>query len=466
MSFIDTLIIIIFLTATVIFGLMQRKYNRSTDDYFLADRKLPWWMSMFSIVATETSVLTFISVPGLAYRGDWSFLQLAMGYILGRILVARFLLPGYYRSGVTSIYETLNEKFGLVIQRSASLLFLITRVLADGVRFLATAAIVQVITGWSITASVLVIGMVTLIYTFSGGIRAVVWIDSFQFILYLSGAIISILFIVMTVDSSAISFLTNALDNGRLTIFHFDGNIFLTPLNFFSAFIGGALLSFASHGADYLMVQRVLGCKNLSHAKKAMVGSGIFVFIQFTLFLLAGTLLFHFMDGAVLEKDREFSTFIVNYLPVGLRGVLLAGVLSAAMSTLSSSMNALASSTVMDWLKKRATLKLSQFVSLFWAGVLMTVALLFDESNSAVVIVGLKIASYTYGGLLSLFILAKIPYSIHRLAVLTGLVVSVAIVFLLQNLGIAWTWFIGISVLTNLITVAVMQTIIRHFFDD
>jgi len=209
------------------------------------------------------------------------------------------------------------------------------------------------------------------------------------------------------------------------------------------------------------MVQRVLGCKNLAHAKKAMVGSGIFVFIQFLIFLLAGTLLYHFMDGAQLDKDREFSTFIVNYLPVGLKGVLLAGVLSAAMSTLSSSMNALASSTVMDWMKKRATLKLSRTVSLIWAGVFMAVALSFDESDSAVIIVGLKIASYTYGGLLSLFILSKLQISISGWAVISGLTMSIAVVFLLQNLGLAWTWFIGISILTNLITVFLVQ-VTRH----
>ncbi len=461
MSTIDTIIIFIFLTLVVIFGLLQRKFIRSTDDYFLADRKLPWWMSMFSIVATETSVLTFISVPGLAYRGDWSFLQLAMGYIVGRILVARFLLAGYYQTGITSIYETLREKFGTVIQRMASFLFLTTRILADGVRFLATAVIVQVVTGWSIPVSVLVIGVVTLIYTFTGGIRAVVWIDSFQFILYLSGAVISIIYIILTTNGSFLTWLTEAHSGGRLTIFHFEGNPFFTPLHFISAFLGGALLSFASHGADYLMVQRVLGCKNLAHAKKAMVGSGIFVFIQFLIFLLAGTLLYHFMDGAQLDKDREFSTFIVNYLPVGLKGVLLAGVLSAAMSTLSSSMNALASSTVMDWMKKRATLKLSRTVSLIWAGVFMAVALSFDESDSAVIIVGLKIASYTYGGLLSLFILSKLQISISGWAVISGLTMSIAVVFLLQNLGLAWTWFIGISILTNLITVFLVQ-VTRH----
>jgi Na+/proline symporter len=217
-----------------------------------------------------------------------------------------------------------------------------------------------------------------------------------------------------------------------------------------SAIVGGALLSFSSHGVDYMMVQRVLGTRNLTAARKAMVGSGIFVFLQFGVFLLAGSLIYLLMGGVEIERDREFTTFIVDYLPVGLKGVLLAGVLSAAMSTLSSSINSLASSTVTDWLGGNQSIRRSQLVSLIWGLVLIAIALLFDESDSAIVIVGLQIASFTYGGLLGLFLLSKMKRDIHPVSLMVGLISSLLIVFYLKQVGIAWTWFIGISVVTNM----------------
>ena len=340
---------------------------------------------MFSIVATETSVLTFVSVPGLAYRGDWFFLQLAMGYILGRVLLSIFLLPQYFKGDITSIYEILGSRFGKPVQKTASGVFLITRLFADGVRFLATAVVVQVVTGWPIWLAVLIIGVVTMVYTLSGGIRTVLWVDTFQFVLYLVGGIIVIVFILHSAHFSGWEPLVEA---GKTRIFRFTTDNMFTDAWFFgSAFFGGVLLSFASHGADYMMVQRVLTCGNLSSARKAMIGSGFFVFLQFAVFLLAGSLIWVFTGGIELTKDRELSMFIVNHLPVGVRGILLAGVLSAAMSTLSSSINSLASSTIHDWMKKNISLKRSMLVSGIWAILLILLALLFDEGNTAVVIV-------------------------------------------------------------------------------
>ncbi len=417
---------------------------------------------MLSIVATETSVLTFISVPGLAYRQDWFFLQLALGYILGRILVSIFLLPQYFKTGITSIYEVLGTHFGRDIQKVASAVFLVTRILADGVRFLATAVIVQVVTGWSLPAAVLVIGLFTLSYTLLGGIRTVVWVDSFQFVLYILGGLISIVFILQALDQPTAEIFSNLWQEGKLVIFRWDWDLLNQPYAFFSALLGGAFLSFASHGADYMMVQRVLGTKNLASARKAMIGSGLFVFFQFAVFLMAGSLIYTFIGGQPLEKDREFSTFIVNYLPVGLKGLLLAGVLSAAMSTLSSSINSLASSTVSDWFKQKSTLKFSRFVSLVWAGVLIAIALLFNEQDSAIIVVGLQIASYTYGGLLGLFLLSRMKQTFHSQSLIAGLLASLLIVFYLQHQGLAWTWFIGISVVTNIIIALMVELILKR----
>ena len=456
----DLTIIVIFLVGFCAFGVWQSRFNNSTEDYFLGGRNLPWPVAMFSIVATETSVLTFISIPGLAYRDDWFFLQLAMGYLFGRILVSIFLLPQYFETGITSIYEVIGKKFGPDIQKVASGVFLITRVFADGVRFLATAVVVQVITGWSLHIAVLIIGLVTLVYTLTGGIRTVVWVDSIQFVLYLFGGVMSIIFALNYLGKPLGDVISELSISGKMSIFNWTGNPLSDPYYFISAIVGGVLLSFSSHGVDYMMVQRVLGTKNLNEAKKAMIGSGLFVLLQFTIFLFAGSIIYLLMEGLEIERDREFTTFIVNYLPVGLKGLLLAGVLSAAMSTLSSSINSLASSTVADWMRGVKSVKQSQLISMAWGVILILIALLFDESESAIVIVGLQIASFTYGGLLGLFLLSKMKQKFHSSSLIAGLVSSLGIVFYLKHIGIAWTWFIGLSVIMNLIISIIIEKII------
>jgi len=465
MHWIDLTIIVIFLAGFSAFGVWQSRFNKSTEDYFLGGRNLPWPVAMLSIVATETSVLTFISVPGLAYRDDWFFLQLAIGYIIGRILVSLFLLPQYFKLGVTSIYEIIGHKFGLDMQKVASGLFLITRILADGIRFLATAVVVQVITGWSLSSAVIIIGAVTLVYTLSGGIRTVVWVDSIQFILYLFGGISSIIIVLNHLDQSLFEAIPILAEQGKLAIFNLEGNIIKDPYYFISAIVGGAILSFSSHGVDYMMVQRVLGTKNLTAARKAMVGSGLFVFLQFGIFLLAGSLIYLLMGGVEVERDREFTSFIVNYIPIGLKGVFLAGVLSASMSTLSSSINSLASSTVTDWLSKNQSMRKSQLVSLIWGIILISIAILFDESDSAIVIVGLQIASFTYGGLLGLFLMSKIKRDIHPSALIVGLISSLLIVFYLKQIGLAWTWFIAISIVVFMSITLVIERVLLIYVD-
>lgn len=457
----DIAIVILFLAGNILLGLWQGKSNKNTGDYFLGGHKLPWVVAMLSIVATETSVLTFVSVPGLAYRGDWTFLQLPLGYILGRVLVSSFLLPMYFKNGVSSIYEIIGERFGTGMQKLASVVFLVTRILGDGVRFLATGVVVQVVTGWSLPVAVLLIGAVTLIYTISGGLKTVVWLDSIQFGLYLLGGIISIVFILLQLDDSLPQILGSLAAAGKLTMFNMSGDLLFNPMAFGGAFLGGVFLSLASHGVDYMMVQRVLGCSDLGSARKALIGSGLFVFVQFMIFLLAGSLMYLFMQGAVTEKDREFATFIVDYLPSGLKGLLLAGILSAAMSTIASSINSLAASTVTDLMGGRASLNLSRIISAGWAAVLIAIALLFDENDKAIIMVGLEIASFTYGGLLGLFLLSKSKRNFHPASLASGLLASMGIVFILKMNGIAWTWYIIISVSVNILITLLADILIK-----
>jgi len=442
----DLLILVLFLGGTVAYGLWMGRSNRTTAAYFLGERSLPWWAVMLSIVATETSVLTFISVPGIAYRGNWFFLQLAMGYILGRVAVTYFLLPLYYVKGVTSIYEYIGRRFGGMVQKTASAIFLVTRILADGVRFFATALLVQTLLPLTLVQAILLMGTVTLVYTLAGGIKTVVWMDSFQFILYLGSAIISLVIIHGLLDGGLGAGFATLQDAGKLAVLNLrpDGSFFAASNAYLfpAAVLGGGFLSFASHGVDYMMVQRVLGTRSLKAARMALIGSGAFVMLQFALFLMVGGFLWVLFEGVPLGVDEEFPRFIAGYLPAGLRGILLAGVLAAAMSTLSSSINSLASSTINDWIKRTDDLRLSRLVSLGWGIVLMVVAALFESKETPVAILGLQIASYTYGGLLGLFLLGRMKIDFHSGALVAGLIGAAGMVLWLRSLGIAWTWWI------------------------
>ena len=460
MHWIDQSVIIFFLLSFSIYGIWQAKNNQTSKDYFLAGKNLPWPVAMFSIVATETSVLTFISVPGLAYRGDWFFLQLAFGYMIGRILVSVFLLPQYFEAGVVSIYEVIGFRFGELFQKIASLIFLITRVLADGVRFLATAVIVQVITGWPLFIAVLVIGAVTLIYTLSGGIKTVIWIDSIQFILYLLGGLISVAIALNYLEIPLFEIISNLSSSNKLKIFTFEGNLFYDPYFFLSAIIGGIFLSFSSHGIDHMMVQRVLSTKSISNAKKAMIGSGVFVFIQFMIFLCVGTLIAsdtNFLFSK--ESDYVFAEYIRNHIPIGLRGLMIAGVLSAAMSSLSSSINSLASSTVIDIYNKKTTTSESFKISVVWGLLLTFFAVIFkyDPETSSRINISLGIISFTYGGLISLFIFTKLKIRFSKESIIFGYIFSITLLLLLAYFDITWKYYIAISICSNFIITYVVN---------
>tara|TARA_B100000676_G_scaffold311594_1_gene382042 strand:- start:374 stop:1834 length:1461 start_codon:yes stop_codon:yes gene_type:complete len=459
----DLFIIILFFVIFLGIGFLFSKSNQTSSDYYKGGGAIPWPVAMFSIVATETSVLTFISIPSLSYRSDWWFLQLAIGYIIGRVLVSFILLPKYFSNDIVSIYEVIGGYFGRPVQKLSSIIFLITRLLADGIRFLATAIIFNILTGWGIVPSVFIIGIITLIYSYWGGIRSILWIDSLQFLVYLFGGLISIYFLSSNLPSGLVF---SSIGDSMKTIFHYDGSILRDSNLFINGIIGGTFLSFASHGADYMMAQRALSCKDLGAAKKAMIGSGVFVFIQFSIFLLVGTLLAEYFQTQNLEslqissdyvdaqwnvlKDREFPLFINYFLSPGIRGILLVGVLSAAMSTISSSINALSSSTVRDVLNIKDDIKLSKIISIFWAFALIFIASVFDESNSLLLITGLRIASFTYGILLSLFLLSLLEIKPKDLHIVIGSICGVVSVFLMQSNAISWTWFIMVSTLVTM----------------
>jgi len=416
MTPLDLAVIIGYFILTLGVGMWVTRRQASAGDYFLGARDLPAWGIMLSIVATETSALTVISVPGVGARGNLTFLQIAFGYLLGRILVARWLLPGYFRGEQETAYARLETRFGVQTRRLLSVSFLATRFLADGVRIFAGAIPLALVTGWDVGWAIVIMGSVTLVYTWFGGLKAVVWADVIQLTVYLAGGVAALL-IAWRLAGGAGPALAMAREAGKLHLFEWSFS-FSVPYTFLGGLIGGAMLSAASHGTDHLIVQRLLATRSLLDAQRALVGSGVVVILQFLLFLLVGSAIW--AAGFAPEgmaSDQIFPRFIIDHLPSGVAGLVIAGILAAAMSTISSSINALASSMTNDlyagWAGKRDPahlLRVGRAFSLVWGVLLIGGALGFhlsaSRSDTPVVVLALSIASVTYGALLGTYVLA------------------------------------------------------------
>jgi len=453
----DVAVIAAYCVAVVVFGLVRAGRQRDASDYFLGHRGLPWWALMLSIVATETSALTVISIPGIAARGDLTFLQIAFGYLVGRLGVASLLLPGYFEGTQDTAYQRLERRFGRAARRTASGVFLLTRALADCVRIFATAIPLAIITGWSLPAGILAIGVVTVIYTWVGGLRAVVWVDVIQLGVYLLGGIATL--IVATRLAGGVGEFARAWEAGKLVTLDFRPS--LTVLyTFWGGVVGGALLAGASHGTDHLIVQRLLAARHLKDAQRALVGSGVFIIVQFALFLLAGTSLWLAgADQAGMRSDAVFPTFVVTKLPPGVAGLVVAGILAAAMSSHASAVNSLASASTHDFyapLTRRDApahlLWVGRWLTLGWTAVLVAGAMAFRNQNTPVVQLALSVASITYGGLLGTYLLGGFWPRAREGDVIAAILVSV-LVMLPVVLGVprrvfpglAWPWYVPLG---------------------
>ena len=447
----DLVVLVAYLGGVTAWGAWLGRGQKGGTDYFLGSRSLPWFAVMLSVVATETSTLTFLSVPGVAYAGSLVFLQLTLGYFLGRIVVATLLLPKYYAGALTTAYELLENRFGLGARRFTSAIFMVTRLLADSVRLFATAIPLALITGWPYPASIAVIGVLTVVYTYFGGIKAVVWVDAVQMGLYLFGAVVAMVAIQLAVPDGWSAVFEMSAAAGKLQVFDFtlDRSI---PYTFFAGLFGGAALTMASHGTDQLIVQRLLTCTDLRSAQKALVGSGAVVIVQFVLFLMVGLGLWAFYGGRTFDStDEIFATFIVEQLPPGLTGLLIAGVFAAAMSSLSSSINSLASATAYDYWApmvgarddEARILRAGKIFTLVWAGLLIGGAILFiplSQGTSAVE-VALGVASLVYGGLLGAFALGVFTQRPGQMSAIIGVAVGIGTVTLLRD-QMAWPWYV------------------------
>lgn len=465
----DILILVGYLVGVTTWGAWLGRGQTGGSDYFLGSRNLPWWAVMLSVVATETSTLTFLSIPGVAYMGTLVFLQITFGYLIGRVAVSRMLLPAYYRGEQRTAYELLELRFGSTTRRFASGIFMITRLLADSVRLFATAIPLALVTGWDYPVSILAIGLLTLVYTYFGGIKAVVWVDALQMGLYLLGALVTIAVIHTLVPGGWSGVFSQAGDAGKLALFDFSWDLSVT-YTIWSGVLGGGLFTMASHGTDQLMVQRLLTCRSLRDSQRALIGSGVLAIAQFALFLFIGLGLWTFYGGQAFERgDEIFARFLVQELPSGLTGLVMAGVFAAAMSSLSSSINSLASASAYDfWAPivgaeqdEERVLRAGKFFTLVWAVLLIGAAILFIplSTDTSAVEVALAVASVVYGGLLGAFILGIRSRRADARSVMIGMTLGIGVVaaiWMFARTSVAWPWFVPIGSSVTLLVGAML----------
>src|SRR6476620_9204628 len=439
----DFLVIVAYLVGITALGMYVGRRQKDAKDYFVADRAIPWWAVMFSIVASETSALTFISIPGLAYRTNLGFLEIATGYLLGRIVLAYTLLPRYYEGNLVTAYALLEKRFGLAARRFTSIVFMVTRGMAASVRVFATAVPIALIIGPLLPAAavmpvaVLVLGTLTVIYTIRGGMRAVVWTEIVQASVYILGGLSAMILVGRLVPGGWGSIFQTAGAAGKLQVVAWTP-FWSDPNTMAAGIIGGAFLSMASHGADQLIVQRLLSARSLNESRAAVIGSGVAVIFQFTLFLLLGIGLWVFYGGRTTfnTPDAIFPTFIVDQMPHGLVGLLLAAILAATMSTHSGAINSLAAASTHDIYlpltgrdpNDARTLRVGRIFALIWGIVLTGGALLFPKNQQTpVVVIALSIASFTYGGLLGGFFLAIFWRRARQRDAILGMSIGIAV---------------------------------------
>jgi SSS family solute:Na+ symporter len=458
----DLAIVAAYVAGMMLLGLWFSRKQAGLKSYFVGDRDVGWFLVLVSIVATETSAVTFLSVPGTAYNpagGNFTFVQLAFGYILGRCLVAWLLLPMYMRGELFSAYQVLEVKFGRGVQRVASGIFLLTRTVADGLRLYLTALVMQYV-GWGIEWAIVAVGVVTILYTYLGGMKAVLWTDLIQFCIKIAGAALAFVFVIKLLPGGWDEYVSvgDAAGKFRWLDAEFRPDV---AFNIWAGVIGGAALSMASHGADQLMVQRYLCAKSLTQARVAVVLSGFVVLAQFVLFLGLGVGLYAATKAGVFavgdsRNDAVFGLFIVTKLPVGVVGVLVAALLAAAMSTLSSSLNSSANALVTDFYKPLRPGRpeghyvfASRLMTAGWGVAQIAVALVahWTGGSQSVVSGVLTVAGFTTGLVLGLFLLGMLRHTVRPGAAIAGLVagfLAVSAVWVPSLFGppiLAWPWF-------------------------
>jgi SSS family transporter len=452
---IDLLIIAMYLAGITLFGLRFRRRQRTMRDYFLADRDIPWWAISLSIVAAETSTLTIISIPGLAYNSNFTFLQWVMGYMVGRVVISFVLLPQYFRGELFTAYQLIERRFGPQLRTVTAGLFLVTRAAAEGVRVYAVSIVVAIALGTGEVASIAIITLLTLIYTFEGGLAAVIWTDVVQTFIYVGGTLVGLMTILHLVPGGWGSVQTIAESLHKFQVFDLS-SVISKPYTLWAGIIGGAFFTTASHGTDQLLVQRLLAARNQRQSALALLSSGVAVFFQFGLFLFVGVMLFAYYrvpSAAFGKSDRIYPTFIVSRMPHGIAGLLIAAVLAAAMSNLSAALNSLSSSSIMDFYVRfrpeasdAARMRLARLTTVGWGLVLFGLAIVALHWVGRVVEVGLQIASVAYGALLGVFLLGVLTRRANQRGAIVGMICGFTMELYLWGWShVAFTWWVAIG---------------------
>ncbi len=457
----DLLVVIAYLIGITLFGAHFRKSQRTLRDYFLGGRRLPWWAIALSVVSAETSILTIISTPGIAYRSNLAFLQLVFGYLVARVVVSLILIPRYFAGELFTAYQLVERRFGRNVKVFTAALFLTTRALAEGVRVFAISIVIEVIFKTGVLTSVIIITLLTLFYTFEGGLTAVIWTDVIQLIIYLSGTALAMILAVHALPGGWTQVSQLAHSSGdKLSVFNFAFN-WHQPYLFWSGLVGGTFLTSASHGTDQLIVQRLLAARNKFQSQAALLSSGLVILFQFSLFLVAGVVLFAFYhrpdsQPAVpfARPDQVFPTFVVTQLPRGLAGLLIAAIIAAGMANLSAALNSLASSSVVDFYKpfvrpggeEKHYMRVSRSLTLVWGVILILIAVVAQHLHQSVLELALTIASVPYGSMLGIFLLGVLTKRATGRGALLGALLGLGSLLLVIGFtSVAWTWYVAIG---------------------
>ena len=462
MRFADLAVIAAYLIFITWFGAQFKEKQATLKDYFLGGRGAPWWAIAFSIVSAETSTLTVIGTPALAFAGNFGFLQLILGYLLGRIVIAVLFLPQYFRGEMFTAYELMQRRFGSRIRRFTAGTFLILRALAEGVRVFAISIVISIVLGTGELASIAVIVALTLFYTFEGGMTAVIWTDVVQMVLYIFGAVLSFFVILHLIPGgwSHVIDLAGAAHKFQVFDFRFEwsGAFFHRTYSFWAGLLGGCFLTTASHGTEQLLVQRLLAARTEREARFALFSSWAVVYAQFALFLFIGVLLFVYYHDtqkpAPLVPERTYPEFIWNHLPYGVAGLVMAAILAAAMSNLSAALNALASTTIMDFVRplrpglaEKRYLQWARLATVGWGLLLFGIGLVARHWGR-VLEAGLSIASVLYGALLGVFLLGVLTKRTGEKAAIAGMCAGFLATLLLRS-HVAYTWYVLIGSLVT-----------------
>ncbi len=464
-SWLDLVVVIAYLVAITIFGAHFRKSQHTLHDYFLGGKRLPWWAIAFSVVSAETSILTIISTPGIAYRSNLGFLQLVLGYLVARVVVSFILIPRYFAGELFTAYQLIEQRFGKELRVFTAGLFLITRALAEGVRVFAISIVIAVIFRTGVVASLLIIAALTLFYTFEGGLTAVIWTDVVQLLIYLTGTCVALVLALHAIPGGWADVAQVAQAAGdKFAVFDFHFN-WRQPYLFWSGLVGGTFLTTASHGTDQIIVQRLLAARDKRESQAALLSSGLVILFQFALFLIVGVALYafyqHFPPAAPFHRpDQIYPTFVVTQLPRGLAGLLIAAIIAAGMANLSAAFNSLASSSVVDFYKpflrpeadQRHYLRVSRVMTLVWGAVLMGIALVAQYLHESVLELALTIASVPYGSMLGIFLLGVLTRRANSRGALFGALLALATMCgVIVFTSIAWTWYVGIGTVVTFV---------------